>query len=93
MEYDFDYLKGLHEEDPEKFAEVTAQMIEDFINGLPEEKQAIHRAKQWRLEQELGKFKDPIARMNKMVELFWGGVNKFDNILKESGFGKSPKNT
>ena len=77
MKYDFDYLKDLYKKDPEKFNEVTKEMINDFIESLPEEKQDVYRARQWRLEQELNKIKDPIERMNKMVQIFWVGVNKF----------------
>lgn len=32
---------------------------------------------QWGLNKELRKYKNPVARMNKMAELFWTGVKKF----------------
>ena len=55
--------------------------LEAFLNKLPQERQTRMRAYQWRLEQELSHYKDPVARMNKMVELFWDGVNKFKDMV------------
>ncbi len=40
---------------------------------------------QWQIEGELRKFKNPVARYNKMIELFWSGFSTFNNTLK--GFG------
>lgn len=44
--------------------------------------------KLWRLrkiqagiDRELRRYKDPVARMNKMVELFWKGFAKFHRAL------------
>ena len=37
---------------------------------------------QWRIDADLRKYKDPVARMNRMVELFWEGVNEFNDVLK-----------
>ncbi len=58
------------------------QALEDFLASFPKEKQQRMRAIQWRLEQDLCKYKDPIARMNRMVVLFWEGVNKFKDELR-----------
>lgn len=77
MKYDFDYLKNLYKEDQAKFEKITKAMIDDVIDGASEENKKIYRAKQWRLEQELGKVKDPLERMNRMVSIFWSGVNEF----------------
>jgi len=58
-------------------------MIEDYIASIPDE---ISRKKcagiQFRLDHELSKYHDPIARMNKMVEIFWKGVYEFNHALK-----------
>lgn len=79
---DFNSLAGLYKTDPEKFRTVSRQMIEDYIAGIPDE---ISKRKcagiQFKLDHELRKYQDPIARMNKMVEIFWHGVNQFNNAL------------
>lgn len=57
--------------------------LEDFLNSLPPERQQRMKAFQWRLEQDLRHYKDPVARMNKMVEIFWEGVYKFEDALRK----------
>ena len=47
-------------------------------------RQARLKAQQWRLDQELDKHKNPIVRYNKMVELFWEGVKKFQATIGTS---------
>ncbi len=77
----FDDLKNLHCLDPDKFEKIAKKMIEDAINCARPENRERMRAKQWRLEQELEKIKDPVARMNRMVVIFWEGVNDFKRVL------------
>ena len=97
MKYDFDYLKNLYVTDPVEFKKITDAMLDEFISSRPDDRQQIYRAKQWRLEQELGKIHDPVARMNKFVTIFWEGVNKFvtttrnlDNLVKSVREDDSP---
>lgn len=93
MKHDFDYLQGLYKEDPAEFDKVTSEMIDGFINNLPESKKEIFRAKQWRLQQQLGKIKNPLARMNKMVSIFWDGANEFVTVTKNVLAGNLTKGT
>lgn len=83
MKYDFDYLKNLYKENPDEFEEITTDMINKAINTSREENREKLRAKQWRLQQELSKYKDPVARMNIMVSIFWTGVNEFLEVTKK----------
>ncbi|NOT12563.1 MAG: DUF3135 domain-containing protein [Methylococcaceae bacterium] len=80
--FDFDTLSRLYKTDPEQFQLITRQMIEAYIASIPDE---ISRKKcagtQFRLDHELGKYNDPIARMNKMVEIFWQGVYQLHSSL------------
>lgn len=71
-----------HKDDKEKAEELMAQYIEEFINTCAEEKRQQLRQKQWVIDSELKKIKNPIARLNKMVELFWLGVKEFEVTLK-----------
>lgn len=81
MEHDFDYMKNLYIEDPVKFKELTDKMIDDAINNTRTENREQLRAKQWRLQQELNKIADPLERMNRMVSIFWKGVDDFKVVL------------
>lgn len=79
--FDFDFLKELYQEDPEQFHEYTRNAINTFIDSLPEDRQRRAKGTQWKLDMELRKYKDPVARMNRMVELFWQQVGEFQQIL------------
>lgn len=76
-----DDLHKLYLTDPEEFDRQTRQMIDDYINSLPEERQQRARQHQWKIDQTLSHYKDPVARMNKMVEMLWSGVDKFQKVL------------
>lgn len=82
MEYDFEYLKDLYKKDPKEFEIVSAAMINDVIERARPENRKNLRAKQWRLRQELDKINDPLERMNRMVSIFWSGVNDFVKVTK-----------
>ena len=61
------------------------QEIEDrdaFLHSLPTEKRLELERQTWVLEQKLRKYKDPIARMNAMVRIFWEGVAEFQETLE-----------
>ncbi len=83
MNVSFEELKTLFETDPAAAEEKVKEILEDHISTLEPERQQRARAFQWRLEHDLRKFKDPIARMNKMVELFWKGVEQFQTALTQ----------
>lgn len=58
------------------------QTIETFIASCSPERQERLRQFQWRLDQELNRYKDPVARYNRMIELFWDGVTIFHQSLE-----------
>jgi hypothetical protein len=82
-QYDFDALSELYKADPEQFQVATRQLIDDFIASIPDD---VSRRKcaglQFKLDHELGKYADPISRMNRMVEILFDGVYQFNNALK-----------
>jgi Protein of unknown function (DUF3135) len=62
------------------------QAIDDrdnFMSTLPPDMQLKYEQQTWVLEQKLRKHKDPVARMNAMVVLFWEGVAEFNEGLKQ----------
>jgi len=85
MDFDFERLKNLYMEDPDAFEVETRKMIVEVIESFPEESRDKFRAKQWRLEQDLNKIKNPLERMNKMVTLFWIQVAEFTDSQKTFG--------
>ena len=76
-------LPELYESNPELFEEVAQQLITEFIASIPD---SANRRRceglQFKINAELTHCHDPVARMNKMVELFWSGVFEFNSALK-----------
>ena len=77
----FDELSELWRNDTEAAEAYHRAIIDDFILGLPEEKQERARGLQWRIDQELRKYKNPISRMNRMVELMWESFFELNSAL------------
>jgi hypothetical protein len=80
----FDELKDLVIADPDKAEAYRIAVIEDFIDGLPEEKQDYARRFQWKLDGELRKIKNPIARMNMIGGTMWDSFLEMNNMLGDA---------
>jgi len=79
IKLDFDKLKDMS---PEELEEYRTQIVEEYIETVPDEDRRRRlRGLQFQITSQLGQYKDPIAKMNKMVELFWEGVGKFNDAL------------
>ncbi len=89
MQYNFEYLKELYKKDPDEFEIVTTVMIDSVISTARADNREKLRAKQWRLQQDLKKIKDPLERMNRMVSIFWSGVHEFVNVTKDLSITKN----
>ncbi len=79
MKINFDQMKDMTTEELIAYKD---EVIETYISSLPEERQQPLRQLQWTIDGELRKYKDPIAKMNKMAELFWNGVFKFQEVTQ-----------
>lgn len=81
----FDELLGLQQEDDMEAFEKRRQEVLDKhivkLCGDCPEKLSRCRAMQWRIDQELSKYKDPIARYNRMVEMFWVQFKDLQQVL------------
>jgi hypothetical protein len=77
----YDELRDLFATDPAAAEKRAAEIIQSYINTLEDDKKQRAAAFNWRIQQELRNYKDPTARMNKMVELFWNGVKEFQSVL------------
>lgn len=68
-------------DNPEEFEERADQIWEAFFSDMDEEEEKRARQFKWQMDAQLRGIKDPIARMNKMVELFWQGFQSFHLAL------------
>ena len=80
----FDELKDLIVEDPDKAEEYRIAVIQELIETLPEDRQELARRKQWRLDQELRRIKNPIARMNFIGGKMWDSFLDLNEVLTEA---------
>lgn len=76
-------LGQLYRRDPDSFEEQSRALIRSLISEFPEEHQARAYGLQLKIDAELSRYKDPVARMNRMVELFWQGVGDFQEVLTD----------
>jgi hypothetical protein len=74
-------LGELHRRDPEAFEALRKQIIVEAIEKFPDSHRARAYGLQFRLDHELSRYKDPISRMNRMVEIFWEGVHQFESVI------------
>lgn len=81
MELNFDQMKDMT---PEELLAHKEKLIETYISSVPPERQQRLRQLQWKIDGELRKYKDPIAKMNKMAELFWSGVAEFQQVMNDA---------
>ena len=69
--------------DPVAFEAMRRLLIEETIEGFPEKHRARAYGLQLRIDAELSHYRDPVARMNRMVELFWQGFGEFQQALND----------
>jgi hypothetical protein len=76
-------LCELYRHDPQQFENERLRLIRDTIEGFD----ARHRQKayglQFKIDCKLRPYRDPVMRMNKMVEIFWEGVFEFKQTLED----------
>jgi len=88
MSIDFDQMKDMS---PDELLAHKEKIIETYISSVPPERQQRLRQLQWKIDGELRKYKDPIAKMNRMAEMFWEGVTQFKEVMNEAA-GKTDAN-
>ena len=76
-----DKLTGLYQKDPELFEAERKKLIQETIDSFPAEYRAKAQGLQFKIETTLDRYKDPVARMNKMVEIFWGHFQEFQDVI------------
>ena len=79
----YDRLNGLYGRDPDRFEEERKRLIRETIDSFPEEYRARANGLQLKIDAALMKYHDPVARMNKMVEIFWEHFQQFHDVLQD----------
>lgn len=76
-------LTGLYQKNPAEFEELRKKLIKQTIEEFPVEHRKRAYGMQFVLESRLRKYKDPVVRMNKMVEIFWEQFGLFQDVLDD----------
>lgn len=79
----YDQLQGIYEEDPEEFERISNALIQEALDEVSDGYKAQAYGIQRRIEHQLQKYKDPIARMNAMVEIFWKQFYEFQAVVHD----------
>lgn len=76
-------LTGLYQKDPQEFEKMRTMLIEQTIAAFPARHRQRAYGMQFIIEMRLKKYKDPVVRMNKMVEIFWEQFGLFHDVLQD----------
>lgn len=79
----YDQLQGLYQQNPAEFERLSGDLIRQALDEVPDEFKAQAYGIQRRIEYQLNKYKDPIARMNAMVEIFWRQFQEFQDVIND----------
>lgn len=91
-----DKLSALSD-DPEEFDRLSREIIQQTIDSFPAHHRRKARGLQFKIDTTLSRCSDPLARMNKMVEIFWEHFQQFHDafhnpqkLLNERSRGNPP---
>ncbi len=79
----FDELMKLWKDAPEQAEEYRVAVIEEAIAKMPDAIQLKARAFQVRLEKDMSKYTDPMARANFAFGQMWDSFAELDQVLQE----------
>jgi hypothetical protein len=74
-------LAELYRRDQRQFEEERERLIIETIEGFNAEHRKRAYGLQFKIDCQLRPYRDPVMRMNKMVEIFWQGVYSFQEAL------------
>ncbi len=74
-------LELYSDQEPDKFEETRKELIQTAIDSYPEQYRKRAQGIQFELDCELRKYKNPVARMNRMVEIFWEKFQEFNLVV------------
>ncbi len=76
-------MVGLYQKDPEAFEKMRADIIHQMLEDFPEEYRKRAYGMQFQIEMRLRRYKDPVARMNMMIAMFWEQFDEFNSVLND----------
>ena len=79
----YEKLQGVYQKDPDEFERLSRELIRQALDDVPDEFKAQAYGIQRKIEHQLRKYKDPIARMNAMVEIFWQQFQEFQAVIND----------
>ena len=80
----YEKLSTLRQENPEAVEQEARNILNEYFDSIEDEDKRLRLQQlQFRIDGELRHYKDPVARMNKMVELFWDGVKEFQQSMRK----------
>jgi len=85
-EFDFDHWVKVAEQDPEKFEEMRAALINDFMEQSPEKFRQRLEGLQWQIDQMRNKSSNPMDSCLAISKKMWGhfyGEKGLISALKE----------
>jgi len=78
----YERLNKTRQENPDEVESERKKILNEFFDSIEDDERRLRLQQlQFRLDGELRHYKDPVARMNKMVEIFWKGVNEFQQTI------------
>lgn len=88
----FEKLSKLFQDDPEEFEKYRLMVIEECISKMRPESQQRARGLQFRIDNEMRKIKNPLARAAKMNSMMIESLMKLDGLFKvASGQAELPE--
>jgi len=79
----FDALVAI-KDDEKKFDAMKQEIIEEYLSSVPSSRQTHLRRKQWRIEQELNKHKNPMGKLQCMQKMFYDQFEDFRTTLNNA---------
>jgi hypothetical protein len=76
-------LSDLYRRDPQQFEKERLRLIREVIEGFDPRHRRKAYGLQFKIDCQLRPYRDPVMRMNKMVEIFWQGFFEFSETLKD----------
>ncbi|BCR03231.1 hypothetical protein DESUT3_03000 [Desulfuromonas versatilis] len=76
-------LAGLYQRDPAAFEVAARELIRATIEEFPPEHRERAYGIQFQLDARLSRYRDPLVRMNVMVEIFWEQFAEFRRVLND----------
>jgi hypothetical protein len=76
---DFDEWADLAKRDPEAFERRRAQVIEEFLDQVPDDRRERLRCLQWRIDRTRERASNPVAACVRLSQMMW------DSVLGDGG--------